>query len=329
MEKGLYLPEGTRLVTEKNQRIISDPAELEKCVETGEILEARAVLCDASRNLIVDLNGISGIIPRSETAAGIESGVTREIAVIARVGKPVCFNVVSVKRENDRPVVTLSRRRAQEAAAAYILDNARRGDVLNARVTHLEPFGAFVDIGCGFNSLIGIENISVSRISHPADRFYPGMDIFAAVSSIDMTFRRVSLSHRELLGTWEENAALFSSGETVTGIVRGTEEYGSFVELTPNLSGLAERREGLRRGDGVSVFIKSILPERMKIKLLVIDRLSLPPHSRLRYFISEGHIDRWIYSPASCKKKLIETDFRQKQKNRLSGFFAEKGGRIL
>ena len=42
-----------------------------------------------------------------------------------------------------------------------------------------------------------------------------------------------------MLGTWAENAALFSPGQTVTGVVRSVEDYGIFVELTPNLAGLA------------------------------------------------------------------------------------------
>ena len=77
----------------------------------------------------------------------------------------------------------------------------------------------------------------MSRISHPSDRFRTGQDIYAVVTDVDQTLR-VSLSHKELLGTWEENAALFSSGETVSGIVRSVEHYGVFVELAPNLAGL-------------------------------------------------------------------------------------------
>ncbi|MGL0910084.1 hypothetical protein ACSTB0_13670, partial [Faecalibacterium wellingii] len=42
-----------------------------------------------------------------------------------------------------------------------------------------------------------------------------------------------------LLGTWEENAAGFTVGETVVGIVRSVEEYGTFIEIAPNLAGLA------------------------------------------------------------------------------------------
>ena len=107
---------------------------------------------------------------------------------------------------------------------------------------HLEHFGAFVDIGCGVVSLLSIDCISVSRISHPRDRFYVGMHIRAAVRSIERSdegeMRRIYVTHRELLGTWEENAVDFSVGQTVAGTVRSVEDYGVFVELTPNLRDL-------------------------------------------------------------------------------------------
>lgn len=46
------------------------------------------------------------------------------------------------------------------------------------------------------------------------------------------------MTHKELLGTWMENASWFHPGETVRGEVRSVKEYGSFIELAPNLSGL-------------------------------------------------------------------------------------------
>ena len=38
--------------------------------------------------------------------------------------------------------------------------------------------------------------------------------------------QKITLSHKELLGTWEENAELFSAGQTVTGVIRSVEDYG-------------------------------------------------------------------------------------------------------
>ena len=142
--------------------------------------------------------------------------------------------------------------------------SGKAGDIIDAKVTHLEQFGAFVDIGCGIISLIPIDMISISRISHPKDRFYVGQNIKAIVKSIDEN--RISLTHKELLGTWEENVASFEAGETVSGIIRSVEEYGIFVELTPNLAGLAELKSGVSPGQQASVFIKSMLPDKMKVK---------------------------------------------------------------
>ena len=118
------------------------------------------------------------------------------------------------------------------------------------------------------------------------------------------------MSLRELLGTWEENAAEFSPLCTVPGIVRSIEPYGIFVELTPNLAGLAEYREGVLPGQRAAVYIKNIIPEKMKVKLVLVDAYSssAPSDYRFDYFETRTHIDRFVYSPNVCDKK-IETDF--------------------
>ena len=308
MPQGGYLPEGSLLNTPQNRAYTQNPALLQRAMEDGRILEATAVHCDAAHNLTVELGGAVGIIPRVEAAVGIESGRTREIAILSRVGKPVCFQVMGM--QDGRYI--LSRRRAQEQCMEWFMQTLCPGDVIRARVTHLEAFGAFVDIGCGNASLIGIENISVSRIAHPRERFYPKQEICAVVTSVDPEMGRICLSHRELLGTWEQNAARLAAGETVGGIVRGIEDYGVFVEMTPNLSGLAERHEGVHTGMPVAVYIKSIIPERMKIKLVIIDALecsTCKSVSAADYYITGGHIDRWRYTPECSTGKLIETIF--------------------
>ena len=121
---------------------------------------------------------------------------------------------------------------------------------------------------------------------------------------------RLFLSHKELLGTWLENAARFSPGMTVAGWVRGGKSYGTFVELTPNLTGLADQTEGLAEDDRVSVYIKAILPDRMKIKLTLIHRLEPEPGPEpLSYFITFGQLSRWDYSPPGRLAHKIQTVF--------------------
>lgn len=192
------------------------------------------------------------------------------------------------------------------------------GDIIEAKVTHLDSFGAFVDVGCGVVSLLSIDCISVSRISHPSDRLSVGDKIFTVIKSIDRDAGRIFVSMRELLGTWQENASAFEVGQTVAGIVRSIEPYGVFVELAPNLAGLAELRDGTddetlaKVGEHAAVYIKSILPDRMKIKLVLIDAYrGGKTISPIKYFVdceSASHIDKWIYSPPSASK-IIETVF--------------------
>lgn len=305
-----YLPEGRLLSAARNRAACASLDALRSSADGELILEGTALICNADHDLIVSVGPFTGRIPRNEAALGLAEGTTRDIAILTKVGKPVCFTVKSVEGTEERPAILLSRRRAQELACAYFMEHMTPGMIIPATVTHLEPFGAFVDIGCGVISMIGIENISISRIPHPSCRFAPGQEIFAVVTSLDPLLKRVNLSHKELLGTWEENAAEFSAGMTVSGFVRGIKEYGAFIELMPNLSGLAELKPDLGEGERVSVYIKGIFPDRMKIKLLVIDRL--PPLSELpglRYFIRGGSLTRWRYAPEGCRKAGAETQF--------------------
>ena len=247
---------------------------------------------------------MKGIIEREEGAIGIKEGKTRDIALISRVGKPVCFKVVDIKTdETGAKYALLSRRSAQEECLDYILKNKKCGDIIDAKVTHLESFGAFCDIGCGNIALLPIDAISVSRISHPRDRFKVGDSLKAIIKNI-ADDGKITLSHKELLGTWEENALSFSQGQTVSGIVRSVEPYGVFVELSPNLAGLAETGADVEVGQGVCVYIKNIIPEKMKIKLIIIDTVDNTQSKNIKYYYNDEHIDKFCYSPAGCTKEI-------------------------
>ena len=318
-----YLPEGQLLTTTRNRDYTATLQGLERAMETGAIIEGTAVLCDGELNLHIDfpaLPGVRGMIPRCEAVWNRDGETPKDIAILTRVGKAVACKVTGIEHsEETGTTVYLSRRLAQAECAANYLESLEAGDIIRAKVTHMESFGAFVDVGCGIPSLLSVDHISISRIAHPRDRLYNGQTIWCVVKSIDRETGRIFVSTRELLGTWEQNAARFTPGQTVAGIVRSVEDYGVFVELAPNLAGLAEVRDCDREavhsliGRTAAVFIKSIIPERMKIKLVLIDayRGEPVPLPRLSYFIrgdEVSHMDRWVYSPAGAKKR-VETVF--------------------
>lgn len=299
-----YLPEGKLMNTNENQKILSSVSNMREARLANKIVEAKATVCDANHNLIVDLGPIKGIIPREEGAVGIREGTVRDIAVISRVNRPVSFVITDfTTSDTGATLAVLSREKAQRRCLNDYVSALKVGDVVPARITHLETFGAFADIGCGVVALMPIDAISVSRIEHPNERFTVGMDIKAVIRSIENG--RISLSHKELLGTWKENAENFTQGETVSGIVRSVENYGAFVELAPNLAGLAELKDGVKVGQQASVYIKSIIPSKMKIKLIIIDTFDTETIiEKPRYYFEGEHMDEFVYSPKECEKYI-------------------------
>ena len=304
-ENKLYPPEGLSAPVPLTLSALRDAQ------SSGAVLEAAALRCDAALCLHFQFGSVTARMPREEVTAPWITGAGRDIAVLSRVGKPVCFTVTDLSADaKGAPVALLSRKQAQEDAITALEALLRPGAVVTGRIVGMEPFGAFVDIGRGIVALLPTEYISAARIRHPNQRFRVGQKILAAVKNFDRNAKRITLTHKELLGTWLENASRFSVGDTVRGTVRGVMDYGCFVELAPNLSGLTDRREDLRKGDAVSVTLRSIRPERMKIKLQVIEVLpeTAEPKPPV-YQITDGVLDRWVYSPANYEGTPVVTDF--------------------
>lgn len=269
---------------------------LQRSVGTGDIYEALCIKCDEHHNLHVDLGAVQGIIPYQEAALGLAEGRTKEYALLSRVGKPVCFQVMECSPDG---TAVLSRRAAQMEAKDYILSTLQTGDIIEAVVQNAADFGVFCDIGCGFPALMRIDRCCISRLQKTGDLYRTGQRLHLAVLDINDKLGQILLTGRELLGSWEENAALFTQGQTVPGIVRSAMPYGLFVELTPNLSGLAEPVDGISPGDPVSVYIRSILPGKHKIKLNIIEKIPEMPTQSMPRFIYQNHIQKWEYYPGS------------------------------
>ena len=143
-----YLPEGRLIQRAENKLWVESIDSLAEAMHQKTVIEAVAERCDSEKNLHVRLGHWQGVIPRDETALGLREGTLREIAVLARVGKPVGFQVIGLEANDGRLTPLLSRRTAQRSALNH-LRSLPRGAILNATVTRLESFGAFVDIGCG------------------------------------------------------------------------------------------------------------------------------------------------------------------------------------
>lgn len=243
----------------------------EETEETKDILQGIVKNCDKDYNLHVELkNGMHGIIPRQEIEAiNIdEKGFPKENLCIGKVHKYVQFKL----KEKDGDKLIFSRKDVQQEVLNSVKTDLKVGDNIKGIVKNITPYGAFIDIGGGVVGLAYIEDLSVARIKTPYERLKIGQNVNIVVKSINRDTGKLNLSYKDTLGTWEENAKKFSVGMNTKGIIRETEKNknGIFIELTPNLVGMAEYKEGLKYGEKVDLYIKKIDYDKKKVKVVLL-----------------------------------------------------------
>ena len=267
MEYQKFIPEGWEETKDEINRNV-----LQDAFITGKVLQGYVNECDTNFNLYINLgNNIKGVIPRNEFE-GInidEFGFCNPGICKNKVNKFVQFKV---KEIYDDFSVILSRKGVQQDALNWAIQELEPGMVVKGIVRNMRKFGAFIEIGGGVVGLLHIEDMSISRIKSPEERFFIGQKINVMIKSIDKENNKVVLSYKELLGDWDENIKEFSEKTVVEGIVKETDKFknGIFIELKPNLVGLAEYKDNVQYGQKVNVYIKKIIKERKKIKLLII-----------------------------------------------------------
>ncbi len=268
MEYQKFIPEGWQ-----KDDFYATEDDVEKAMEDGRIITGKVITCDSNYNLHVNFNNnLKGIIPREEVEAMNveETGFPKPNICMSKVNKYVQCKVKDIDKEG---IVILSRKEVGREALDWAVNELQEGQVVKGIVKNIRPYGAFVEIGGGVVGLLRIEDISVARIKSPAERLKVEDKINVMIKHIDKQKERILLTYKELLGTWEENASKFKEGMIVKGIIRETEKAknGIFIELQPNLVGMAEYTRNFKYGQQVDVYIKKIIPEKKKIKLTLID----------------------------------------------------------
>lgn len=262
-----FVPEGWN-----NEITTIDKKNIEQYMQKGQILQGLVKECDTKYNLHIKLeNGLNGIMPREEIEAiNIEEdGLPKENLCTGKVHKFVQFKVKEIEENNN---IILTRKEVQKEALNWIKNELEEGEIVTGIVKNIKPYGAFIEIGGGIVGLAHIEDLSVARIKSPNERLKIGQKVEVMIKSINRENGKIILSRKETLGTWEENAKNFTEGTKAKGIVRETEKNknGIFIELAPNLVGMAEYQEGLQYGQDIQVFIKRIDNIKKKVKLIII-----------------------------------------------------------
>lgn len=184
---------------------------IDSYINTNEVLQGLVKKCDDNYNLYIQFeNGLTGIMPRQEIEAiNIEeSGLPRTNLCTGKVHKFVQFKIKEAKDKNN---IIVSRKKVQEEALEWIKKDLKEGDKVTGIVKNIKPYGAFIEIAGGVVGLAHIEDLSIARIKSPFERLNIGQKVEIVVKSINRDTGKVILSYKEILGSWEENAKMFTT----------------------------------------------------------------------------------------------------------------------
>jgi len=115
------------------------------------------------------------------------------------------------------------------------------GTDLTGKVTRVERFGAFVDIG-GVEGLVHVSEINHARVENPRDLMSTGDEVKVRIlelKDLGSPKERISLSMKALApDPWEGVVERFREGEVISGKVVSIQKFGAFVEIVPGVEGL-------------------------------------------------------------------------------------------
>jgi len=200
--------------------------------------------------------GVEGLIHLSEMSW---SKKVRKPADVVKPGESVEVVVLGVNEADRR--ISLGLKQALGDPWVEAPQKFPVGAVVEAPVTSLTKFGAFVQLAEGLEGMIHVGDMSAEkRINHPQEVVKMGQVIKAQVLELDAEKRRLRLGMKQLVPTGlDEYIAEHRQGDIVTG--RMTEVSGgrAQVELGEGIRGTCQITAEAPSGEGARPEIKTDL----------------------------------------------------------------------
>ena len=256
----------------ENKKIVLNEKTLQEIKDSQQVLDMYIENIDESLNMIGKVGkDIKAIIPRDEASSVVgDDGLVEEKFILNKKGKVIPVCIKEILKNEDGFELIMSKRILELKVRRWMYKYLKTGMKLKGVVVGLKDYAAFVDVGGGVTGILKLHDMSDSMLNNASDMFKVGQRIDVVVKKYDRDTGRIELTYKELLGTFEENVKNFKEGDIVEGIVRNRIKSGVFVELKPNVIGIAEHVNGIESNQKVLVSIKKINLEKKKIKLIII-----------------------------------------------------------
>jgi len=254
------------LVSIEKGLVLQDWQRAESCLASGEALELKVNGYNRG-GLLLEFGRLDGFVPNS-LIPGMPRGLgqnEKQTRKIRLIGSTLQAVVIEVDRNNKRLI--LSGKAAESIRRKERIQELESGERISGTVSNVVDFGAFVDLD-GVDGLI-----HRSRLS------WNGDEVEVLVRDVDTERERITLDRRALLpNPWNEFSQQHHDGDILEGKVVSVREFGAFVQLTEQITGLLhvseflpglppEPEKALSPGDELLVKIIEIDPEQQRVGL--------------------------------------------------------------
>lgn len=252
-----------------------------------EIVAAKIIEANKG-GLMITFGNVNGFMPVSQLCPDhyprIQGGDKNKILekLKSYIGQTFDVKVIDVNEEEQKLIV--SEKAAWEDRQKDVISSYKAGDVIEGIVTVITDFGVFVKFGKGLEGLVHISELAWQRIDDPKEFIQQGQNIHASIIKIDGS--KIFLSMKQLVDDpWRHVGERYKLGQKVKGKVLKVNPFGLFVELDPEIHGLAHISELSQKqvsdphqiaksGDELDFIVVSIEPQdhRLGLSLKALSR---------------------------------------------------------
>lgn len=162
-------------------------------IKEGDVFEGHVINL-ANFGAFVDIGGLEGLVHLSEISWKRINNPNE----LLKVGQEVRVQVLSVDQEKER--LALSMKRLESDPWTLMEEIYRVGQLLEATITKVAPYGAFARLHdeYGLEGLIHISELSEDHVNHPRDVVKVEQVVSVRIIRIDVEQRQLGLSVRQV-----------------------------------------------------------------------------------------------------------------------------------
>ncbi|MGI5868360.1 MAG: S1 RNA-binding domain-containing protein [Kiritimatiellia bacterium] len=214
--------------------------------------------------VFVDIGGVEGLIPLRE----ISWDRTVKPEDILHIGQAIRVAILSLDWEADR--FSFSLRDTVPDPWHDFAGALGPGSYVTGTVVKLMPFGAFVSLAPGVEGLVPVSRLGAGRrIGHPRGCVSEGDALDLQVETIDHGTKKMSLKVVDKR-VRDMQPGLIAIGAQLKGLVEGIREFGVFVRLSEDKTGLLHIGEcDIEKGGSPTAKLETKFPLGSMIDVVV------------------------------------------------------------